>query len=141
MKTGFVIYAALMMYCTPSMWRETLVAVAIGLVLFWRVPEPWATSAIEPRKSSCDDSQMVSASFGGDNDGGLACNPASGLPMANAQFDVAGNPFGAASSDGNVIGSVTGFSFNPANGLPMSDTSFDVCGNAFGTTSSDNFFE
>jgi hypothetical protein len=140
MKTGFSITAALLMYFFPELWPETLVALALGLVLFWWVPEPWTAS---PSTGSVHHGQAVTELDSHDwkGDSGVVINPATGLPMVDALYDVAGNPYGSALPDGSRGSLVAGYpSLNPASGLPMVDTMFDVAGNPFGV-SSDSHFE
>jgi hypothetical protein len=93
MKTGMLIAAAILIYALPSQWFEITVAVGIGVVLFWRVPEPWETSNISTRRASPDDSIDLFDSLGRGNDRGMDFNPTTGLPMADDLFDVAGNAY------------------------------------------------
>jgi hypothetical protein len=136
MKTGFAIAAAVLMYFFPELWVETTIALGIGLLLFWWVPEPWTVS---PSTGSAHFGHAVTEPDNHDwrSDSGVVINPATGLPMADALVDVAGNPFGTAAATSTAMG----LAVNPMSGLPMADSQFDIAGNAFGTSSPDSHFE
>jgi hypothetical protein len=140
-KTGFAIAAAALMYFFPELWVETSIALGIGLMLFWWVPEPWQTTTSSSGSKRHVAGASESTAHGWEKGDGVVINPATGLPMVNAQVDVDGNPFGAGTLGGVSISSVSCSPCNPANGLPMMDTLFDVAGNPFGTSSSDSHWE